>query len=115
MDTDKKKRDDNMHADMKVTKFPLIIGEMDTSFAKIMPNGKSPTKLPFTLTIMGKQHTVVGSITDWSLKGNTATFDLDFALSLKKCDIEVPSVLLFINVGDTITLHAPVKLVRRGN
>jgi polyisoprenoid-binding protein YceI len=115
MDTDKKKRDDNMHADMKVTKYPLIIGEMNTAFEKIMPNGRAPTKLPFTLTIMGKPQAVNGSITDWSLKGNTATFDLDFELSLKKCDIEVPSVLLFINVGDTIKLHAPVKLVRRGN
>jgi hypothetical protein len=62
--------------------------------------------------LLGKEHEVDAAIDNWVLKGNTATFDLDFELSLKKCGIEVPSVLLVIRVGDTIKVHATVKLVR---
>ncbi|MCE9519816.1 MAG: YceI family protein [Verrucomicrobia bacterium] len=115
MDTAEPKRDENMHKDMKVTTYPLITGTMDTAFDKIMPGGKAPTKLPFTLTILGSPQPVEGSISNWVLKGDVVTFDLDFELSLKKCGITVPAVLLVITVGDTIKLHAPVKLVRAGN
>jgi polyisoprenoid-binding protein YceI len=115
MDTGEAKRDDNMHKDMNVTKYPLIIGEMGTVFDKIMPEGKAPSRLPFTLTILGNPQPVDARISNWSLKGDTATFDLDFELSLKKCAIKVPSVLLVISVGDTIKLHARTKLVRRSN
>ena len=112
MDTAEAKRDDNMHKDMKVDTYPLIIGKMDTGFDKIISDGRTPSILPFTLTILGKPQPVEGRIKNWSLKGDVATFDLDFDLSLKKCGIKVPSVLLVISVGDTIKLHAPVKLVR---
>ncbi|MDB6072765.1 MAG: hypothetical protein JWO89_405 [Verrucomicrobiaceae bacterium] len=37
---------------------------------------------------------------------------LEFKLSLKDCGINVPSKLLIIRVGDTIKLHASVKLKR---
>jgi hypothetical protein len=115
MDTNEPKRDENMHNDMKVSKYPLIIGTMDSSFDKLTSDGRTPSKLPFVLTIMGAPHNVEGRISNWVLKGNVATFDLDFELSLKKCNISVPSVLLVISVGDTIKLHAPVKLVRATN
>ena len=112
MNTAEPKRDENMHNDMKVTTFPLVSAAMDTGFDKVMSGKKAPSKLPFTLTILGKPQSVEGTITNWVLKGDTATFDLDFELSLKKCDIKVPSVLFVISVGDTIKIHAPVKLVR---
>ncbi len=64
------------------------------------------------MTLLGKDQQVNAAISHWELKGDTATFDLDFDLSLKKCGIAVPSVLGIIRVGDTIKVHAPVKLVR---
>ena len=113
MDTAKPDRDKNMRASMKVADFPLITGAMDTTFDKVMKTGeKAPSHLPFKLTLLGKEHQVDAAITKWVLKGDTATFDLDFDLSLKKCGITVPSVLGVIRVGDTIKVHAPVKLVR---
>jgi hypothetical protein len=113
MDTSKPDRDKNMRASMKVADFPLITGAMDTTFDKVMKTGeKAPSHLPFKLTLLGKEHQVDAAITKWVLKGDTATFDLDFDLSLKKCGINVPSVLGVIRVGDTIKVHAPVKLVR---
>jgi hypothetical protein len=86
---------------------------MDTDFDKVMkPGEKSPSHLPFKLKIMGKEQQVDGAISGWKLKGDMATFDLDFDLSLKKCGINVPAALFVIRVGDTIKLHATVKLVR---
>jgi polyisoprenoid-binding protein YceI len=112
MDTGEPKRDENMRKDMKVTAYPLIVGTMDTPFDKVMPGGRTPSKLPFTLTILGSPQPVEGRISNWSIKGDVATFDLDFELSLKKCGIKVPAVLLVISVGDAIKIHAPVRLVR---
>lgn len=111
MDTAEPKRDENMHKDMKVGLFPLITAVMDTSFEKIMGENKTPAKLPFSLTILGKPQNIEGAISHWVLKDKTVTFDLDFELSLKKCDINVPSVLFVISVDDTVKIHAPVKLV----
>lgn len=115
MDTGEAKRDENMHQDMKVATYPLIIGTMDTAFDKVMPDGRTPSNLPFALSIMGGAHRVNGRVSNWSIKGDVATFDLDFELSLKKCGIKVPAVLLVISVGDTIRIHAPVRLVRAAN
>lgn len=113
MDTKEPDRDKKMRESMKVADFPLITGTMDTSFDKVMMAGaKAPSRLPFTLKILGKEQQVDASISNWVLKGNTATFDLDFDLSLKQCGINVPSVMLVIRVADTIKLHASVKLVR---
>lgn len=113
MDTQKPQRDEKMHDSMKVADFPLITGAMDTDFDKVMkPGEKTPSHLPFKLKLIGKEQQVDGAVSDWKLKGDTATFDLDFDLSLKKCGIDVPSALFVIRVGDTIKVHATVKLVR---
>ncbi len=113
MDTKEPGRDKNMRESLNVADFPLITGAMDTTFNKVMKSGeRAPAHLPFTLTLMGREQQVDGAISNWSLKGDTATFDLDFELSLKKCGIKVPSVLLVIRVGDAIQVHASVKLVR---
>ena len=113
MDTHKAARDKDMRESMKVTDFPLITGTMDTDFDKVMkPREKSPSQLPFKLKLLGKEQPVNGAISNWQLKGNTATFDLDFDLSLKKCGINVPAAMFVIRVGDIIKVHAAVKLVR---
>lgn len=117
MDTDNDKRDANMYRAMKVTDHPLIEGRFqDVSFASIMPDGKTPSKLPFALTLVGKRHDVVAKVLNWKLSGDTATFDLNFSLSLKECGINVPAAMLVVKVGDTVKVSAAVKLVRaKGN
>ena len=111
MDTAEPDRDTKMHKSMQVTTHPLIEGVMDTSFAQINGADGKPTKLPFDLAILGKAQKVEASLSNWSRKGDTATFDFDFELSLKKCGITVPSVLLVVRVGDTIEVHGSVKLI----
>lgn len=117
MDTANDKRDANMHKAMKAAEHPLIEGKFqDVSFASIMPDGKTPSKLPFSLTLLGKRHDVVATVTNWKLSGDTATFNVNFSLSLKQCGISVPSALLVVRVGDKVKVNASVKLVRtKGN
>ena len=112
MDTAEPDRDVKMRKSMKVTDHPLISGVMDTAFDKIMGADGKPAKLPFALTLVGKTHQISASISNWKLSGNIATFDLDFPVSLKASGISVPTVLLFIKVGDGIKVHASVTLTQ---
>ncbi len=113
MDTAEPKRDENMRKAMKAASFPLVTGTIDAPFSEIMsPQSHQPAILPLTLELLGRKHQVKARISQWSEKDKTASFDLDFSLSLKECGIEVPSMLLVVRVGDTIKLHASVKLVR---
>ncbi len=112
MDTDEAKRDENMRKAMKVTDYPLIRASIDAAADKIAADGKTPAKLPMTLTLLGKPQQVLANITNWKLTGGKATFDLDFPVSMKASGISVPTVLLFIKVGDSIKVHASVTLTQ---
>lgn len=113
MDTDNDKRDATMQKSMKVTDYPLIEGKFQgVSFASIMPDGKTPAKLPFSLTLLGKKQDVVATVSNWKLSGDTAAFDASFSLSLKQCGITVPSAMLVVRVGDTVKVNVAVKLMR---
>ncbi|MEZ5387454.1 MAG: YceI family protein [Prosthecobacter sp.] len=109
MDTAEPKRDANMRKAMKVTEHPLIIGKIDAKFSEIAGAG-TPTTLPVELNLLGKPQKVTGTISNWKLNGKTATFDLDFPVSMKASGISVPTVLLFIKVGDGVKVHASVVL-----
>jgi polyisoprenoid-binding protein YceI len=112
MDTDEAKRDENMRKAMKVADYPLIRASIDVAADKIAADGKTPTQLPMTLTLLGKPQQVLATITNWKLTGGKATFDLDFPISMKASGISVPTVLLFIKVGDSIKVHASVTLTQ---
>lgn len=109
MDTAEPKRDANMRKAMKVDAHPLIVGKIDAKFSEIAA-ASTPTKLPIELNLLGKPQNVSGTISNWKLAGKKATFDLDFPVSLKASGISVPTVLLFIKVGDGIKVHASVTL-----
>lgn len=109
METQEPKRDENMRKAMKVTDHPLITGQIDTDFSEIAASG-TLTKLPLTLTLLGKPQNITATISNWQLKGGKAGFDLEFPVSMKASGISVPSVLLFIRVGDAITVRAHVTL-----
>lgn len=111
MDTDEAKRDENMRKAMKVTEHPLITGKIDADFSQIAASG-TPSKLPLTLTLLGKPQNITGTISNWKLNDNKASFDLEFPVSMKASGITVPSVLLFIRVGDGVKVRAHVTLTR---
>lgn len=113
MDTAEPGRDKNMRKAMRAPDFPLVTATVNAPFSKITETGsKTPSRLPFTLELLGRKHEVDGKISRWQAAGSEATFDLDFELSLKECGITVPSVLFVVRVGDTIKVHATVKLQR---
>jgi hypothetical protein len=111
MDTEEAKRDENMRKAMKVTEHPLIVGKIDAKFSEVAAAG-TPTKLPIELNLLGTQQNVTGTISNWKLSGNKATFDLEFPVSMKASGISVPTVLLFIKVGDGIKVRASVTLTK---
>ena len=115
MDTAEARRDEGMRKAMKAAEHPLITAVIDTPFSAIRQGEAAPATLPIKLTLLGQTQTVSGKISQWKLQGDKATFDLDFDLSLKKSGITVPSVLLFIRVGDTIRVHAAVSLKRQNS
>lgn len=111
MDTEEAKRDENMRKAMKVTEHPLIVGKIDAKFSEVAAAG-TPTKLPIELNLLGTPQNVTGTISNWKLNGNKATFDLEFPVSMKASGISVPTVLLFIKVGDGIKVRASVTLTK---
>jgi polyisoprenoid-binding protein YceI len=112
MDTAEPKRDANMRKAMEAGAHPLITGVIEAPFTAIRQGDAAPATLPLQLTLLGKTQDVTGKISHWKLQDDKATFDLDFDLSLKKSGITVPSMLIFIRVGDTIKVHAAVSLKR---
>lgn len=111
MDTKEPKRDENMRKAMRMADFPLVTADIDTEFSRLIPGiGTDPQVLPMQLTLLGKSHSVVGMISNWKQKGDKASFDLDFEVSMKACGIRVPSVMLVIRVGDVVKVHAKVTL-----
>jgi len=112
MDTAEPKRDENLRKAMKITAHPLVRADIDIAADRIAADGKTPTQLPLTLTLLGKSQKITATISNWQLQGKRASFDLDFPVSLKSSGIVVPSVLLFIRVGDLVKVHAPVILTQ---
>jgi hypothetical protein len=109
MNTKEAKRDENMRNAMQVTQHPLILGKIDADFTDIAGRG-TPSSLPLELRLLGKPQHLTGKISNWKSTGNAASFDLEFPVSLKASGITVPTVLHFIRVGDSITVHAAVVL-----
>lgn len=111
MDTAEPRRDANMRKAMKVAEHPLIVGKIDAKFDAVARDG-TPASLPVELSLLGTRQNVVGVISHWKLNGGTATFDLDFPVSMKASGISVPAVLLVIRVGDVVQVHASVTLIQ---
>jgi hypothetical protein len=112
MDTAEPKRDENMLRALRVSDFPFITAVIDAPFSKILTK-ETPAELPLTLEIMGKKRVATAKISNWTLKNDIATFDLDFEVLMKDYGIRVPAVLLVIRVGDVVKVHAKVQLVRK--
>ena len=110
MNTAEAKRDKNLRKAMKVADHPLIRANIDVPAGKIAADGRTPTQLPMTLTLLGKSQQITAAISHWKLQDGKTTFDLDFPVSLKTSGISVPTVLLFIKVGDGISVHSSVTL-----
>lgn len=111
MDTQEARRDENMRKAMKAAEHPLIIARINAKLDE-MPAAGRMAKLPLELDLLGRPQNVIGTISNWSLDGGRASFDLDFPVSMKASGISVPAVLLFIRVGDGVKVRVHVNLTR---
>ncbi len=117
MDTAKPKRDKKMHASMKVTDYADITVTlpegMNVSLTKPLAGGETlrPTQVPFTLTLLGKDQQMIGTVSNWKLVAGVATFKVSFSVSLKASGIEVPAVIGVIRVGDEVKVEADLVLL----
>jgi len=115
MDTAEPKRDENMHKAMHVDEHPLLSAKFDAPYSELAPKeGNAPQKLPFTLTLLGKEQKVEGVISNWKQTGDKVQFDVDLPVSLKASGIKVPSVMLVVRVGDTVKVRVSVTLTKAG-
>ena len=110
MDTAEPKRDENMRKAMKAVDHPLVTATIDVPANMIAQDLQTPERLPMKLALLGKPQQVTGIISNYKRQGGQVTFDLDFPVSMKASGISVPSVLLFIRVGDAVKVHASVTL-----
>lgn len=117
MDTAKPKRDQKMHDSMDVSTHTEVVVTLPkgTNMAQTKPATENeklrPTQIPFTLTLLGKDQQMVGTISNWKHADGIATFKVTFTVSLKASGIKVPAVLGFVRVGDEITVEADLVLL----
>ena len=117
MDTAKPKRDKKMHVSMDVATFTDITVTlpkgMNTTLTKPATESGQPrpTQIPFTLTLLGKDQQMVGTVSDWKYSEGVASFKVSFSVSLKTSGIKVPAVLGVVRVGDEIKVEASLVLL----
>ncbi len=112
MDTANETRDAKMHDLMKVKDHPHIIGAVeDLHLSETGLNEKGePTSLPFTLTLLGKDLPMKGTLTNWRAGRAKVSFTLSFPVSLKRAGIEAPTLLKFFHVDDRIDVTVDIAL-----
>lgn len=94
MTTKDKKRDKNMHKMFKTPSYPSILVEASkVSFSQAKPKGKTPGRLPVTITIQGKKHHTVARVASFVQAGKKANAKISIRLSLKKLGLKAPTAL----------------------
>lgn len=118
MDTDNKKRDAKMHKSMDESSYPVInvsVENLKASATKPIMSGAvpQPTVIPFTMSLMGKNHSMTAKVSDWSYTDNEISCKITFPVSLAKVGIKPPSVLGVVKVGDGIFVEANLSLKKK--
>ncbi len=121
MDTDNKKRDKNMRSMFEADKFTTIHGQVAgvrlAAFKPVAVESKSnhsirivPGSLPIELQIRDTKRKVLADVSQFRASSKDITFAIDFDVSLKEFNLEAPTVMKIIRVGDTVRLRGIVTL-----
>jgi hypothetical protein len=115
MSTAEKDRDQNMWKMFNAAKHRLMkITVPETPESALRPVNGKPGAMPITLTIAGTPGTVTGAVSNLKEMATTASFDLQFPVSLKAFNLKPPSTLVgLIKVGDTVSVSVHVTLTRQ--
>tara|TARA_B110000305_G_C19306398_1_gene571776 strand:- start:218 stop:823 length:606 start_codon:yes stop_codon:yes gene_type:complete len=115
MDTDNKKRDAKMHKSLDESTYPVItvsVKDLKASATKPIMSDvvPQPTVIPFSMSLMGKNHLMTAKVSDWSYAADAISCKITFPVSLAKVGIKPPSVLGLVKVADDIFVEAQLSL-----
>jgi polyisoprenoid-binding protein YceI len=114
MDTANRKRDAKMREMFDCDHFPFVLGTLPAfdprQLAEKLRAAREGTPLAFDLTIRDITRHIEARALHFREDEKEITFELDFDLSLQEYQLEPPSVLGIIGVGDTVSVKAPFRL-----
>lgn len=113
MDTGNADRDEELRKMFRSDRFPVIRGtvrdvDADAVRRAIERDGKAV--LTLSLRVRDVERRIPATVTNLREEGNSASFDLEFPVSLSEFGLTPPSVLFIIRVGDGVTVKGNVLL-----
>lgn len=108
-------RDEKMREMFDADRFPLIVGSLASApvaqlHEQLQQASENQSGFPFVLKIRDQESTVDAKVTQLVDNEKTLSFDLEFPVSLKDYQLEPPSVLGFIRVGDEVRVRVSLHL-----
>jgi len=115
MDTRNRSRDGQMREMFRSDRFPLIRGvARDVDVERLRVDiGKARggnASIGLLLRIRDVERKVLATASNLRESGERVTFDLEFPVSLREFDLEAPSVLGILRVGDKVAVKATLTL-----
>jgi hypothetical protein len=104
MSTDHGKRDKKMRKMLDQEQFSTITGTLTN--AELPTTGNSSATL--RLRIRNIEQDIPATLSEWKREGDLVTFNITFSVSLKAFDLNAPSVIGLIRVGDTVEINCSV-------
>jgi polyisoprenoid-binding protein YceI len=107
-------RDKDMHWMFDSIHFPSIVADFPHIGSEVYETERldEAPPLEFTLTIRDVTRSMSAKVSHWVRSGDRASFDAEFDVSTSSFELQVPTLLGFLRVGDIVTVHAHIELER---
>ncbi len=120
METGNKTRDGQMRKMFRSDRYPRIRGaahdvDVERLRGGIGKDRAGDASIDLLLRIRDVERKVRATVSNLKETGNRVTFDLGFPVSLGEFNLEAPSVLGFIRVGDKVSVKATFTLTVSGS
>lgn len=109
MDTDHRRRDENMRAMFDQPRHPRIVGVFPASSIDL----EAPeNEVDVAITIRDRTRTVPARISNWQFREDELAFDLAMTLSLNAFALAPPVFMGVIRVGDAVDVICRFRLIK---
>lgn len=105
-------RDGDMHWMFGAKRFPSIVAEFPHIASEAYQSERldEATPLEFRLTIRDVTRPMSAKVSHWVRSGDRISFDAEFDVSASSFELQVPTLLGFLRVGDVIFVRAHIEL-----